>query len=116
MNQNPTNMDDLLKAAMLAEKSINCTDNNNSSTLDALLEEFKQIKDEIKAVSSEQNIKNNSQLRTEHQKQQSAQNRTSKTNHSLNLLYMRKSNHFILTDLTVSIVINLISQPNISPV
>ncbi|KAK3592868.1 hypothetical protein CHS0354_004089 [Potamilus streckersoni] len=60
MNQNPTNMDDLRKAAIKAEQSIDYTDNNNnSSTLNALLEELKQIKDEIKAVSSEQNMENN---------------------------------------------------------
>ncbi|KAK3588220.1 hypothetical protein CHS0354_036910, partial [Potamilus streckersoni] len=43
-------MDELRKAAIKAEKLIYYTDNNNnSSTLNALLEELKQIKDEIKA-------------------------------------------------------------------
>ncbi|KAK3597386.1 hypothetical protein CHS0354_040108, partial [Potamilus streckersoni] len=60
MNQNPTNIDDIRKAANLAEKPINNIDNDNSPTISALLEELKQIKDEFQAVSSALNIENNS--------------------------------------------------------
>ncbi|KAK3582921.1 hypothetical protein CHS0354_009728 [Potamilus streckersoni] len=60
MNKNPVNMAELRQAAILAEKSITTTDTTDCSTLHTILDEVKQLKDEIKVANSKQNQDSNS--------------------------------------------------------
>ncbi|KAL3887392.1 hypothetical protein ACJMK2_027334 [Sinanodonta woodiana] len=54
MNKNPTNMTDLRQAAVLAEKSIATTDTTDLLAFNTILDEVKQLKDEVKVANSMQ--------------------------------------------------------------
>ncbi|KAK3606304.1 hypothetical protein CHS0354_037982 [Potamilus streckersoni] len=54
MNKSPTNMAELSQAAVLAEKYIATTNTTDFSTLNTILNEVKQIKDEVKVANSKQ--------------------------------------------------------------
>ncbi|KAL3836199.1 hypothetical protein ACJMK2_021641 [Sinanodonta woodiana] len=54
MNKNPTNMADLRQAAVLAEKSIATTDTTDLLAFNTILDEVKQLKDEVKVANSMQ--------------------------------------------------------------
>ncbi|KAK3610221.1 hypothetical protein CHS0354_038862 [Potamilus streckersoni] len=53
MNKNPANMAELRQAAVLAEKSIATTDTTDFSALNTILNEVKQLKDEVSANSKQ---------------------------------------------------------------
>ncbi|KAL3881014.1 hypothetical protein ACJMK2_033214 [Sinanodonta woodiana] len=54
MNKNPTNIADLRQAAVLAEKSIATTDTTDLLAFNTILDEVKQLKDEVKVANSMQ--------------------------------------------------------------
>ncbi|KAK3598095.1 hypothetical protein CHS0354_006055 [Potamilus streckersoni] len=64
MNKTPTNMAELRQAAVLAEKSIATTDTTDFSTLNTILNEVKQIKDEVKVANSKQTQDSISSIQT----------------------------------------------------
>ncbi|KAK3581058.1 hypothetical protein CHS0354_013965 [Potamilus streckersoni] len=64
MNKTPTNMAVLHQAAVLAEKSIATTDTTDFSTLNTILNEVKQPKDEVKVANSKQTQDSISSIQT----------------------------------------------------
>ncbi|KAK3587550.1 hypothetical protein CHS0354_004836 [Potamilus streckersoni] len=64
MNKTPTNMAELRQAAVLAEKSIATTDTTDFSTLNTILNEVKQLKDEVKVANSKQTQDSISSIQT----------------------------------------------------
>ncbi|KAK3586765.1 hypothetical protein CHS0354_023495 [Potamilus streckersoni] len=64
MNKTPTNMAELRQAAVLAEKSIATTDTTDFSTLNTILNEVKQLKDEVKVANSKQTQNSISSIQT----------------------------------------------------
>ncbi|KAK3603684.1 hypothetical protein CHS0354_023281 [Potamilus streckersoni] len=64
MNKTPTNMAELRQAAVLAEKSIATTDKTDFSTLNTILNEVKQLKDEVKVANSKQTQDSISSIQT----------------------------------------------------
>ncbi|KAK3592861.1 hypothetical protein CHS0354_028944 [Potamilus streckersoni] len=64
MHKPPTNMAELRQVALLAEKSITTTDTTDFSTLNTILNEVKQLKDEVKVANSKQTQDSISSIQT----------------------------------------------------